>query len=178
MSVESIVYIPPETRVTFELQGALPIFKEEYHSPQAGTVVLRGLFNQRAHITLEDGTQYRTLAPKKTPDYPTDLSYPLVRWPDKTPVLNLRTPLKTAKDTSPSLRFTTALDGQTYIYRQASPGRRGFELWDSMGIEKLVVRETAPAKLVPDLTVLVSVPALLVMLFPWVDSQTAVFRQP
>jgi len=174
MSDEHITTIPEETRVTFELQGALPIFRETYYSPQAGTVVIKGFVHQRAHVTLENGTQYRTMAPKKVDDYPTDLSYPVVRLPDKTPVLYLRTPLKTSTDTR--LRFTTVLDGLQYIYRQVSPGKRGFELWDGMEMQKLVARETSSAKLVPDLTVLVPVPALFVLLFPWLDGQTSVFR--
>jgi hypothetical protein len=178
MSVERIVHIPEETRVTFELQGSLPIFRETYYAPQAGTVVLKGLINQRAHIELQDGSQYRTMPPRKAQDYPMDLSYPVVHLPDKTPVLTLRTPLKTSKDAQPSLRFRTALDEKQYIYKQVSPGRRGFELWDGMGMQKLVERETLAAKLIPDLITLVPVPALLVLLFPWLDSQTAVFRQP
>ena len=177
MSVERVVYIPEETLVTFELQGSLPIFRETYVSPQAGTVVLRGLINQRAFITLEDGSQYRTLVPRKVHDYPMDLTYPVVHLPDKTPALYLRTPLKTAKDGVPSLRFTTSFDDRQYVYRQVSPSRRGFELWDGLGMQKLVERPASPPKLMSDLTVLVSVPALLVLLFPWLDSQTAILRQ-
>jgi hypothetical protein len=44
-------------------------------------------------------------------------------------------------------------------------------------MQKLLERNTSPAKLVLDLTVLVSVPSLLVLLLPWLDSQTALYRQ-
>ena len=46
MSLERFAYLPEGTRVTFELRGALPILREEYRSLQAGTVVLKGFFNQ------------------------------------------------------------------------------------------------------------------------------------
>jgi hypothetical protein len=175
MSVERIVYLPEETRVSFELQGSFPVFRETYYSPQAGTVTLKGLINQSAHIELEDGSRYRTIAPRKARDHPTELSYPVVHLPDKTPVLFVRTPLKTPNDARPRLRFTTSLDDQQYVFRQISPSQRGFELWDSMGMQKLIERQVSPTKLVPDLVLLKPVPVLLVLLIPWLDSQTSIF---
>jgi len=177
MSTERIKYIPKETLITFELQGALPIFRETYHSPQVGTVILKGLLNQSAHIELEDGTRYRTLAPRKDKLYPTDLTYPVVHLPDKSAVFYMRTPLNLPKGTMPRLRFTTSLDEQQYVFKQISPGQRGFELWDGMEMNKLVEREASVAKFIPNLTVLVPVPALLILLFPWLDSQTVLYRQ-
>ena len=177
MSTERIKYIPKETLITFELQGALPIFRETYHSPQVGTVILKGLLNQSAHIELEDGARYRTLSPRKDKLYPTDLTYPVVHLPDKSAVFYMRTPLNLPKGTIPRLRFTTSLDEQQYVFKQISPGQRGFELWDGMEMNKLVEREISSAKLIPNLTVLVPVPALLILLFPWLDSQTVLYRQ-
>ena len=40
----SLEYLPEDSRVTFELQGGLPVSREQYVSPQAGTIVLKGLF--------------------------------------------------------------------------------------------------------------------------------------
>jgi hypothetical protein len=177
MSVERLEYLPQDTRVTFELQGSLPILREEYVSPQAGRVVLKGIFNQSAHIQLLDGSRYRTLSPRKIAKHPTDLVYPVVRLPDRVEVLQLRTPLRLEQGQVPRLRYITALADQGYVFRQISPGRRGFELWDSMEMEKLVNRESR-TKLMPDLVLLSSVPVLLVMLFPWLDSQTIMYRQP
>ena len=176
MSVESTAFLAENTRVTFELQGGLPIFREEYASPQAGKVVLKGLFNQSAHLELLDGSRYRTRSPKKLDKFPTDLVYPLVQLPSKTEVLLLRTPLKLNKGSVPRLHFSTTLDGQRYVFRQTRPGRRGFELWDGLEVEKLVNREGS-SKLVPDLMVLSSVPVLLVLLFPWLDSHTITHKQ-
>jgi hypothetical protein len=178
MSAERIKYIPEETLITFELQGALPIFRETYHSPQVGTVTLKGFFNQSAHIELEDGTRYRTLGPRKDKLYPTDLTYPVVHLPDKSAACYMRTPLNLPKGTMPRLRFTTLLDEQQYVFKQISPGRRGFELWDGVEMNRLVERETYSAKLIPNLTVLVPVPTLLILLFPWLDSQTVLYRRP
>jgi hypothetical protein len=177
MSIEHIEYVPEGSRITFELQGSLPIFRETYVSPQAGTIVLKGLFNQRAHIELKDGTRYRTLPARKDKTFPTDLSYHVVHLPDKSKVFTLRTPLNLPKGTVPRLRFVTSLDEQQYVFRQITAGRRGFELWDSLEMNKLVERETRPAKLVNDLNVLAPVPAVLIMLFPWFDSQTIMYRR-
>jgi hypothetical protein len=176
MSVEGVAFLAENTRVTFELQGGLPIFREEYASPQAGKVVLKGLFNQSAHLELLDGSRYRTRQPRKVEKFPTDLVYPLVRLPSKTEVLLLRTPLKLGQGSVPRLRFSTTLDGQRYVFRQVSPGRRGFELWDGLEVQKLVNRG-ASSKLVPDLMVLSSVPVLLVLLLPWLDSHTITYKR-
>jgi hypothetical protein len=176
MSVERIEYIAAGTRVTFELQGSLPIFRETYRSPQAGTVVLKGLFNQSAHIELLDGTRYRTLAPRKDMLYPNDLTYPVVHLPDKSEMFNLRTPLRFPKGAVPKLRFSASLDDRQYVFKQISPGQRGFELWDGMEMNKLADRGSS-AKLIADLTLLVPVPAILILLVPWLDSQTIMYRQ-
>jgi hypothetical protein len=178
MSVESVRYIAEGTCVTFELCGTLPIFRETYHSPQAGTVVLKGLFNQSAHIELEGGARFRTLSPRKAPAYPTELSYPVVCMPDKRAICTLRTPLKLDKGSVPKLRFVTSLDDQPYVFRQITAGQRGFELWDGLEVNKLVERDTSPAKLIRDSNVLIPVPALLIMLLPWLDNQTIMYRQP
>jgi hypothetical protein len=177
MSVERLECLPQDTRVTFELQGSLPILQEEYTSPQAGKIVLKGLFNQSARIQLLDGSRYRTLSPRKIAEYPTDLVYPVVHLPDKVEVLQLRTPLRLEQGKVPRLRYVTTLADRGYVFRQISPGQRGFELWDGMEMEKLVNRESH-TKLMPDLVLLSPVPVLLIMLFPWLDSQTIMYRQP
>ncbi len=176
MSTEQIEYLPENERITFELQGQLPILCEEYVSPQAGKVVLKGLFNQSAHIELLDGTRYRTLGAKKRDKLSNELDYPVVRLPDKVEVTRLRTPLRLQKGVVPQLRYSVALDGQQYVFKQISPGRRGFELWDGMEMERLV--ERGKPALISDAVLLAPVPALLVMLFPWVDSQTIMYKQP
>lgn len=176
MSTEQIEYLPENEQITFELQGQLPILREEYASPKAGKVVLKGLFNQSAHIELLDGTRYRTLGAKKGDRMSNELIYPVVRLPDKVEVTRLRTPLHLQKGVVPRLRYTVALDGQQYVFKQVSPGQRGFELWDGMEMQKYV--ERGKPALIPDVILLASVPVLLVMLFPWVDSQTIMYKQP
>ena len=177
MSVERDQLVPENTRVVFELQNQFPVLKEVYGAEGVGTVTLRGLFNQRAHITLLSGACYRTLGARKIDEFPTDLIYPLVQVePHKEEVCLLHTPLHLPPGSVPYLRFWTTLDGEQYVYRQITAGRRGFELWDGMEMNKLINRQ-ASAKLMPDLSVLHPVPALLVMLFPWLDSQTIMHRQ-
>ena len=170
MSIEHVEYLPSGTLVTFELQGKLPILREEYRSAQAGTVVLRGFFNPRAHIELLNGARYRTLSARKDPRYPTEIVYPLVHLPDRTEILSLRTPLK-LEGTALQLRYTTTVEDCRYVFRQINPARRGFELWDGMGMQKLVARGPS-SKFMPNLTILAPVPTLLVLLFPWLDNQT------
>lgn len=164
-------YLPEDTLVTFTLEGSLPIFSEQYVSPQAGKVVLRGLFNQRAHLEMKDGTRYRMLAPRRDKERFNEIAYPLVRLPERVEVCRLLTPIKLEQGRIPQLRFTTSLDGQYYIMRQITAGQRGFELWDSMEMNRLVKREPGGSLIAP-LQILAPVPTLLVLLFPWLDSQT------
>ena len=69
------------------------------------------------------------------------------------------------------------LDDRKYVFKQVGRGQRGFELWDGMEMEKLVDRPPS-AKLMPDLIVLAPVPAILVLLFPWLDGQALTYRHP
>jgi hypothetical protein len=170
MSIERLEYLASGTLVTFELEGKLPILREEYRSAQAGTVVLKGFFNPRAHIELLNGARYRTLRVRKDPRYPTEIVYPVVHLPDRTEILSLRTPLK-YEGTAPRMRYTTRVGDDGYVFQQINPARRGFELWDGVQMQKLVERGP-PTKLMPDLTILAPVPTLLVLLFPWLDNQT------
>jgi hypothetical protein len=169
-------YLESGTRVTFELGGGLPIFREEYRSPQAGTVVLKGLFNQSAHMELLDGTRYRTLSVRKYSEYPTEIVYPVVYLPDKSELCLLRTPIHYDKGSAPRLRFVTDLDGQGYVFKQITAGQRGFELWDILEMNKLVTRP-ASAKLIRDLDIVEPIPTVFALLFPWFDSQTIVYRR-
>ena len=98
------------------------------------------------------------------------IAYPLVRLPGKVEVCRLLTPIQLDKG-HPQLRFTTTLDDQHYIFRQVSLGQRGFELWDSMEMQRLVQREPGRA-LIADLRILAPIPVLLALLFPWLDSQS------
>jgi hypothetical protein len=172
----SIYELAEGTLVTFNLEGALPILQERYVSPQAGTVVLRGLFNQRAFLEPIGGERYRTLAPRKDQEQPDKLAYPLVRLPGKVPVCRLLSPLHLDKGRLPAMRYTTLLENQYYVFKQVSAGQRGYELWDSMEMERLVQIE-AGGTLVPNLRVKAPVPALLVLLFPWLANQTVLYRQ-
>lgn len=176
MSVERLTYVPENTRIHFELRTSVPIFREEYHAPELGTCLLVGLFNQKARLELLDGRRYRTRGPRKIDDYPNDLVYPVVHMPDKSRAFRLHSPLHLQKGSLPRMRFSTQLDGHDYVFRQISAGQRGFQLWDGMEMNKLVDRGP-PTKLMPDLTVLFPVPAVLLLLFPWLDSQTIMYRQ-
>jgi hypothetical protein len=99
------------------------------------------------------------------------LAYPVVRLPGRLEVCRLRTPLDLDKGRIPQLRFTVLLEDQYYVFRQITAGQRGFELWDSMEMQRLVQREPG-GSLVSNLRVLAPVPTLLLLLFPWLDSQT------
>jgi len=167
-------YLSEDTRVTFELQGGLPVFREQYVSPQAGSVVLRGLFNTSAHLRLRDGTQYRTISARRDDQQLNMIAYPLVRLPEKVEVCRLLTPIRLDRGHS-RLRFTTTLDDQHYIFRQVSAGQRGFELWDSMEMQRLVRREP-DRSLIAGLRILAPVPTLLALLFPWLDNQSIPFK--
>ena len=160
----------PQGRVRFQLRGRLPIFQERYVSPQAGQVVLRGFFNQTAHMELPDGTRYRTLSPRRDDAFADQLVYPIVRLPDKDGVLELRTPIRVEGGSAPQLRFTTVIDDRQYLYKLLSAGKRGFELWDSTERQKIIARVPGQA-LISQVTLLEPVPAVLVLLLPWLDNQ-------
>jgi hypothetical protein len=176
MSLEQLAYLPEGTRVTFELRGALPILREEYHSPQAGTIVLKGFFNQTAHLELLDGSRYCTRSARRDNRYLSEIYFPVLHLPDKTEAFGLRTPIKAGSATQ-RVRFTTLLGEEVYVFKQVSPGKRGFELWESMEVQKLVERARTAAKLIPDLVVLAPVPAILTLLVPWLDNQTYIYQR-
>jgi hypothetical protein len=165
------------TLVRFNLEGALPIFQERYVSPQAGTVVLRGLFNQRAFLDPIGGERYRTLSPRKDKEQLDRLAYPVAHLPDRKEVFRLLTPLHLEKGRTPQMRYTAFLDNQYYVIKQVSAGARGYEIWDSMEMERMVQAEPGGV-LVPNLRVLYPVPAVLVLLFPWLANQTILYKQP
>lgn len=174
----SIRYLEPDTVVTFKLENALPIFSERYISPEAGTVVLKGLLNQKAHIETLDGEKFRMLAAKKDKRYPNKILYPIVHLPDKEQVFHIASPLHIASAPGgrSQLRYTVVLDDERYVFRRMARKRREFELWDGPELNRIVKRE-ASAKLVADLTVLLPVPDLLILLFPWMDNQNMVHSQ-
>jgi hypothetical protein len=168
-----LAYLEPEMTVSFFLENAVPILKEAYDVPGAGKRLLRGFFNPKAHIDLLDGTRYRILSPRQDKRYLNQIAYPLVHWPDKLEVCRLLTPVisRRNKSTLPELlRFTTALDGEGYIFKRSKRLGRAFEIWDGMEMDRIVQRELV-RKLVLDATVMASVPALLVLLLPWLDNQ-------
>lgn len=164
------------TLVTFNLEGALPIWQERYVSPQAGTVVLRGFFNQRAFLEPIGGARYRTLSPRKDKEQFDKLAYPVLRLPDRSEAFRLLSPLHLDKGKTPQMRFTTLLDDHYYVFKQVSAGQRGYELWDSMEMERLVRIEPG-GSLVPNLRVIAPVPAVLVLLFPWMANQTVLYKR-
>jgi hypothetical protein len=168
--VNSVHYLSENTKVHLKLEGTLPIFRERYVSPQAGTVELRGFWNPTAHLELLDGTRYRTLSPKRDEADFDQMAYPIVHSLDKSSVCRVRTPIVHRPGTDPRLRYKVTLYDQQYVYRQLRPGQRGFELWDALEVNRLVRRESART-LVPELFVLSPVPTLLVLLFPWLDHQ-------
>jgi hypothetical protein len=161
-----IEYLAEGTLVTFELAGSLPIFREQYVSPQAGRVVLKGFFNPSAHLEMKDGTRYRTLSPRRDVEHSSEMAYPLVRLPERAEVCHLLTPIRIESGGVPRLRFTTVLDNQSYVLRQITAGQRGFELWDGTEMNRLSKHEPRGSLIAP-LRLLAPVPALLVLLFPW-----------
>lgn len=167
----------PKGQVRFQLQGSLPIFRERYMSPQAGQVVLKGFFNQTAHMELPDGTRYRTQPPRRDDEFADQLAYPVIHLPSRERVFQLRTPIRLGQGSAHQLQFTTVIDNQQYVYKQVSAGKRGFELWDSTEMLKIVARNPGEA-LISQLTVLEPVPTVLVLLFPWLDNQMIPLKQP
>ena len=164
--MSAIQYLPENTHVTYELYGRFPLLREQYRSPQAGTVVLKGFLNPAAHLELLDGTRYRTLAAKRDEQDRNQMAYPVISLPDKAEVCRLRTPIKLPTGGSVRWRYTTTLDSITYVIRQAGSDRREIELWNSLETQKLVRRQTS-SSLIPDLDLLAPVPVLVVLLFPW-----------
>jgi hypothetical protein len=171
--MSAIAYLEPDTVVTFELQSTLPIFSERYVSAQAGTVVLKGFFNQKAHIETLHGERYRMVSPRRDKKYPNQIAYPIVHLPDKTEVFRFRTPVYSLseKTTPPTLRYTAMVEKESYILKRATRLGRAFEVWDGMEIQCIVKREPR-RKLIDDSVILAPVPVLLVLLLPWMDSQT------
>jgi hypothetical protein len=171
--MDAITYLEPDTTVTFELEGTLPIFSERYVSPQAGTVILKGFFNPKAHIETLDGARYRMLSPRRDKQYLNQIAYPIVHLPDKTEVFRCRTPVYSLseKKAPPTLRYTVTLNNESYIFKRVARLGRVFELWDNMEMQCLVKREPRQ-KLIADSIVLSPVPVLLVLLLPWMDNQT------
>lgn len=170
----SDLYLEPEITVTFELEGAIPIFKETYVSAQAGKTVLKGLFSPRAHLETLDGVQYRMLSPRRDDARPNEVAYPLARLPEKTEILRLLTPSIVFSDRNrqhPPLRFTCRFDSDVYILRRTPSLGRAFEIWDGMEMHRIVRREHK-SKLILDAVVMDRVPVLLVLLLPWLDNQT------
>lgn len=162
----AIQYLPENSRVTFELRGRFPILREQYVSPQAGTVVLKGFFNPSAHLLLLDGTRYRTLAARRDDQSRNQIAYPVVALPDRTEVCRLRTPLRDSAGGTSTFRYTITLDGASYVLRLAGADRRQVELWNSLETQKLAQRQ-ASSSLIPDVVLSAPVPTLLVLLFPW-----------
>jgi hypothetical protein len=78
----------------------------------------------------------------------------------------LRTPIRSPARGTARWRYTTTLDGVSYVLRQAGSDRREIELWDGTETQKLVRRETG-SSLIPDLVLLAHIPTLLILLFPW-----------
>jgi hypothetical protein len=164
--LSAIQYLPENTRVTFELRGHFPLLREQYVSPQAGTVTLKGFLNPAAHLELLDGTRYRTLAAKRDEQYRDQMAYQVISLPDKTEMCRLRTLIRFPASGTARWRYTATLDGVTYVVRQAGSDRREIELWNGVETQKLVRRQTS-SSLIPDLDLLAPVPTLLVLLFPW-----------
>lgn len=171
--MDQLVYLEPEMTVSFQLENAVPILKEQYDAPGAGRIVLKGFFNPRARIELTDGTRYRVLSPRKDKQYLNQIAYPLVRWPDKAELCRLLTPVVSKQGRNPApelLRFTARLAQEAYIFRRSKRLGRAFEIWDGMEMSRVVQRDLAH-KLVLDATVITPVPAVLVLLLPWLDNQ-------
>jgi hypothetical protein len=167
--MSSISYLAENTRVHFTLASALPILSERYESAQAGSVVLKGFFNQTAHMQLLDGTRYRTLAPRQDDERPDRLAYPIVGVPAKVELCRVRVPIRRESASTP-MRYTVVLDEQEFVFKQIGAARHGFELWDGSEMHRLVRREPSTT-LLADLTLLIPVPTILVLLFPWLESQ-------
>jgi|GEM_PF-5952311 len=166
-----LIYLEPDTKITFELQGTLPIFKEIYIS-SAGKTVLKGLFAPKAYLETADGTRYRVLGARRDAERLNEIAYPLVRLPDKSEILRLRTPgiaFDARNQTRPPLRFTCRMGQDTYIFKRTPRLGRAFEIWDGMEMYRVVQRESQP-RLVLDALVMERIPSVFVLLLPWLDS--------
>lgn len=169
----SDLYIEADTTVTFELQGAIPIFKETYVSAQAGKTVLKGLFSPKAYLETLDGAHYRVLSARRDSERLNEIAYPLVHLPEKTEILRLLTPgiaFSERNRQQPPLRFTCRFDSNAYIFKRTPRLGRAFEIWDGMEMHRIVQRDPQ-TKLIHDAVVMERVPALFVLLLPWLDNQ-------
>ncbi|MBN1933143.1 MAG: hypothetical protein JW934_00685 [Anaerolineae bacterium] len=167
------IYLEPDTLVTFDLEGSLPIFKEAYASPQAGKTVLKGLFASQAHFETLDGAHYRLLSARRDTERLNEIAYPLAHLPEKTEVLRLLTPgiaYSERNQQRPPLRFTCRFGENTYIFKRTPRLGRAFEIWDGMEISRIIQREPK-SKLILDALVLERIPALFALLLPWLDNQ-------
>ncbi len=169
--MSSIRYLPENTAVHFDLEGSFPLFRERYVSAQAGIVTIKGIINQTARLEPTDDTSCRIAPPKRVDLRENQIAYPVIRLSDKTELFRLLTPARLDKGTVPQLRYRADLDGRQYVFRQVKSGRREFDLWDGSELHK-VVEQDKGRKVVGDLTVFISVPCLLVLLFPWLNNQT------
>ena len=174
--MSSIRYLPENTTVHFDLEGSFPLFRERYISAQAGIVTIKGIINQTALLEPTDGISCRIAPPKKDDLHENQIVYSAIRLSDKTEVFRLLTPARLDKGTVPQLRYRADLDGRQYVFRQVKSGRREFDLWDGSELHK-VVEQDKGRYVVGDLTVLISVPCLLVLLFPWLNNQTIMVQK-
>jgi hypothetical protein len=173
VAMDQLEYLEPGTRVAFRLENAVPILKETYDAPGVGKMTLKGFFNPKAHIETQDGTRYRVLSPRNDPKYLNQIAYPVVHWPDKLEVCRLLTSIisrQEKKQSSKPLRFTTSLNDEAYVLKRSTRLGRAFEIWDGMEMQRVIQRELQQ-KLILDATVMVAVPALFVLLLPWLDNQ-------
>ncbi len=156
-------------------QAAMAIvhgFQQNIRNTGPGTYG-RGFFNPKARIETLDGTRYRMLSPKRDARYLNQIAYPVVHWPDKLEICRLLTPVVSKREKSQqpeSLRFTTMLDDEAYIFKRSRRLGKSFEIWDGMEMHCIVRRELAQ-KLVLDATVMIAAPSLFVLLLPWLDNQ-------
>ena len=171
----SPTYLSEFTNVHFELQGSLPLFRERYFSAQAGTVTIKGIINQTALLEPKGGGACRISSSKRDDRNDRRIAYPIISLTDKSELLRLLTPARFEKGAVPELRYGAALDGRQYMFKQAQSGRREFDLWDGPELRKFVHQESG--YLVGDLKILIAVPLLLVLLFPWLNNQTIMVRK-
>ncbi len=166
------------TTVQFSLENSFPLLTERYAASDAGVVEIKGLFNQKAHLETLHGQKYRMRSPRRDPRYLNQLVYPIVQLPGQVEVFCLRTPMITRSEqrSMPLLRFVTLLDDESFVFKRTGQNRREFEVWDGMEIQRLVQRGATP-KLVADAMVLQDVPDVLVLLLPWLDSQSIASHQ-
>ena len=166
--VEPMQMVHAGEHVEFRILNRFPLFREVYGANGLGTIEVTGTIRQQAKISVEDGSVYRLRATSRLAGRDgSHFSY-AIRNQDGSANYRLITPLRSANDAGAAQpeTYRIVLEETEYAFRQKTPGRRGFSIVDGSEQNTLVSTDGSNG-----IAVHYTVPALLVLLLPWVDNQ-------